>query len=243
MGGAAMNKSIAKGAVCAMAAFVIAAFVMMPVAHAALPEYPADKVVEQDLKAHWPADSKIIELKKAGEWTNQMVINEDGRKVPQPYISYNVRSEKDGTVHKAQASVRYILAEGTWLFKAVGLGEFKAEARADRVAPAKPDVKEMIKKAVEANKFEDFGALYFMAQDPLKVPLKVNKVLITDPEYLDSGDTYGFKYLFDVEVVDAKNRKAVVTDMSYTITKSSAGTGDWKERMGNTGMGKGKYIQ
>lgn len=233
-----MTKAI-RGAM--LGSFAVLAFTVA--AQAALPAYPADKAVESDMAAHWGTDSKIIEIKKSGDWVNQSVTDENGKKIPQAYLNYDVRSEKDKTIHKTNVSVRYNLVEGAWVFKAAGMGEFTAEARADRQAPPKDEVKQMIKAAVEANKLQDFGSLYFMAKDPLKLPLKVSKVLMTDPKYLDSGATYGFKYVFDVHAEDAKNRKVIVSDMSYTIRKSTSGEGAWTESIGMTGIGKGTYTK
>lgn len=202
--------------------------------YAKAPAFPTDKQVEKDIRSHWDSKIKILSLQKNpkdNEWHTQ-VITEDGVKITRAYISF-IFKDKDGeTVKTDKVTVSYYLNDGIWSFKALGFpGETEEtvyEIRSGVKAPERDEVKNMIKEAIEGNKTFDFSSGIF---NGVAVPLKVSKVLITEPKFKDHKSNFFFEYFFDFEAVDKKGKTIKVTDMKFLIIKKSVSDTEWEAKI------------
>ncbi len=180
----------------------IALFFFMAFFAFALAPYPSAETAAADLKANWKIQGEQgtwVSAQKTEDWAKKVIIREKVQ-VTLAIVKYSVRIEFPFFFRDFNASLAYIYANDEWIYDSIVIGNWVDEQKEGVVElPPAEDVKAMIKEAVEKEAQSFFDAMSTSTK-PV-APVKVAKVLITEPEVKGEDLTY----FADIEFTESKS--------------------------------------
>ncbi|HPS59261.1 MAG TPA: hypothetical protein PK514_14240 [Spirochaetota bacterium] len=197
---------------------------------AQMPKFPKDTEVEKNITSDW-GNGKIQNITKKTDWTTKVSV-ESGAKIVTATCTYLVKFKNGEFSLATPASVYYVLAEKTWHYKGHGVSEIIFEPGKGQESPSRDDVKMMVAKLVENGQLlNDLNKPVDLKDDPynMKKSVKVTKVLVTEPVVGSNGESYWYDYYCDVEITDAKGKKAKFIDLYFRVSKEQSAQKEWKE--------------
>ena len=200
-----------------------------------LPSFPKDKEAESDLTSNWKVQGeqgKLLSVKKDGNWQKK-VLFKDKVKYLVAFVKYVAKVEFDTFIRNFNVNVVYILEQNDWIYDRNEIINWSDEQKKGAQTFSKDEIKQKIKILMEKQAPAFFDKIYSFQKivgrkvEPIKGPVKVSKVLISEPKTVGKK----LEYLADVDFEDANGKKFTYIDMLYTLSKKSADQKDWDENL------------
>jgi hypothetical protein len=182
----------------------------------ALPPYPQDNDAESKIKANWKT-GEFIGAKKDGNWGTNVSV-EKRVQVVRASIKYIVKTKVDDSVRNYTTYIFYILAANEWIYEKVNFSNYSTEAAPGQEAPSKDEIKKMISAFMEKQDQAYYDSFQFN-NSKIKIPVKVTKVMVTDPESKDFPGMITHTFMFDFEAESSNGNKFKISDLIYKISK------------------------
>lgn len=178
--------------------------------------YPKDKVVENDMKKNWKVQGEqgtLLSVKKEGEWTTKIIVR-DRVKMQAAIIRYSAKVDFKTFIRNFNVDVVYIEHNNKWIFDSNVILDSKDEAKEGQ-GLSRDEAKAIIAAQFEKQPESFLNELSCSAK--IKAPVKVEKVLITEPEIKGNWNIY----YADIIFTDARGTSFTFENMKVDMRKKN----------------------